>query len=303
MAHTHTHDSKIPRLVFSILLNGLITAVEIIGGIVSGSLALLSDALHNFADVFALIISLIAVKLQHYAHTEERTFGYKRAEVLAALLNASILIAVSFYLFKEAYERFIHPVGIKTGVMLTVAMIGLAANALSVLILRKDAHENMNIRAAYLHLFTDTLSSVAVVLGGIFIWMYRINWIDPVLTIVIGAYVLKEGFEIVMQSVHILMQNAPKGISIKAIQEDIERIQGIGNIHHAHLWSITEDDIFLEAHINMSEDIRLSESCRLQGTIKQLLKTKYGITHVTLQIEYDQCKNVPLIHEEKKGKG
>ncbi len=298
MAHSHSHQSKSSRLILSILLNALITAVEIIGGIVSGSLALISDALHNFTDVFALIVSLIALELQKHAHTVTRTFGYKRAEVLAALLNASILMVVSFFLFKEAFERFIHPVDVKTGVMIIVALIGLVANAVSVLILRKDAHGNMNIRTAYLHLFTDTLSSVAVVLGGIFIWLYGVRWIDPLLTVLIGAYVLKEGYAIVMEAVHILMQHVPKGISIKDIQGDIEHVKGIKDIHHAHLWSVTEDDIYFEAHINVAEDIRLSESCLLKDRIEQLLKEKYAITHVTLQLEYDSCKNVPLIHEE-----
>lgn len=298
MKHPHSHQKN--RLIISILLNALITVVEIIGGIVSGSLALISDALHNFTDVFALIISLIAVELQKHAHTETRTFGYKRAEVLATLLNASILLAVSFFLFKEAFVRFIHPVTVNTGVMITVALIGLIANAVSVLLLRKEAHGNMNIRTAYLHLFTDTLSSVAVVLGGIFIWLFGIKWIDPLLTVLIGIYVLKEGYVIVMQAVHILMQHVPKGISIKDIKSDIEQIKGIKNFHHAHLWSVTEDDIYLEAHINVVEDMHLSESCLLKEKIEQLLKTKYAIAHVTLQFEYNSCKNVPLIQEEGK---
>ena len=261
---TNYHQKKSSRLIISILLNALITVVEIIGGIVSGSLALISDALHNFTDVFALIISLIAIELQKHVHTETRTFGYKRAEVLAALLNASILMVVSFFLFKEAFARFIHPVNVNTGVMIIVALIGLIANAAAVLLLRKDAHGNMNIRTAYLHLFTDTLSSVAVALGGVFIWIFGIEWIDPLLTVLIGVYVLKEGYAIVMQAVHILMQHVPKGISIKDIQRDIEQIKGIKDIHHAHLWSVTEDDIYFEAHINVAEDIRLSESCLLK---------------------------------------
>ena len=300
MKHSHLHQKRSSRLVFSILLNALITVVEIIGGFVSGSLALISDALHNFTDVFALIVSLIAIELQKHAHTETRTFGYKRAEVLAALLNASILLVVSFFLFKEAFVRFIHPVSVNTGVMITVALIGLIANAVSVTLLRKDAHGNMNIRTAYLHLLTDTLSSVAVVLGGIFIWFFGIKWIDSLLTVLIGVYVLKEGYTIVMQAVHILMQHVPKEISIKNIKSDIEQIGGIKNIHHVHLWSVIEDDICLEAHINVAEDIRLSESCLLKEDIEQLLKTKYSISHVTLQFEYNLCRNVPLIQAEEK---
>jgi len=300
MKHPYSHQNKSSRLIISILLNALITVVEIIGGMVSGSLALISDALHNFTDVFALIISLIAVELQKHAHTETRTFGYKRAEVLAALLNAAILMAVSFFLFKEAFVRFVHPVKVNTVVMIIVALIGLIANAVSVLLLRKDAHGNMNIRTAYLHLFTDALSSVAVVLGGVFIWLFGIKWIDPLLTVLIGVYVLREGYVIVIQAVHILMQHVPKGISIKNIKSDIEQIEGIQNIHHAHLWSVTEDEIYLEAHINVAEDIRLSESCMLKEKIEQLLRAKYSITHVTLQFEYNSCKNVPLIQEEGK---
>ncbi len=297
MVHSHSHQKQ--RLGISIVLNTLITVVEVIGGIASGSLALISDALHNFTDVFALLISLFAVELQKHAHTETRTFGYKRAEVLAALINASILIAVSLFLFKEAIARFIHPVSVNTGIMIVVASVGLAANAVSALLLRDDAHGNMNIRTAYLHLFTDALASVAVVLGGIGIWIFGIMWIDPLLTVAIGVYVLKEGYEIVMQAAHILMQHVPKGISMKDIKGDVEQIPGIKNIHHVHIWSVTESSIYLEAHINVVQDMRLSECCLLKEKVEQLLKTKHKITHITLQFEYNSCRIMPLVSAEE----
>jgi len=298
MGHVHSDHKKRSHLIISIVLNLITTIAEIIGGIASGSLALLSDALHNLSDVFALSVSLVAVELQKFDQTETRTFGFKRAEVLAALLNAAILIVVSVYLFKEAYARFLHPVSINTTVMLIVAVIGLAANAVSVLVLRKDAHDNMNIRTAYVHLFSDTLSSVAVIAGGMCIWFFGVRWIDPLLTVIIGVYVLKEGYEIVMEAVDILMQNAPKGISITDIKNDIERIEGVKDFHHAHIWSVTENRIFLEAHINVSKDVLISETCLLKDKIEQLLKAKYSISHTTLQFEYDSCRNVPLIKPE-----
>ncbi len=298
MGHSHSHHSKRSHLIISIFLNSLTTVAEIAGGVVSGSLALLSDALHNLSDVFALVVSLIAVELQKFDQTQKRTFGFRRAEVLAALLNASILIAVSCYLFKAAYERFAHPSGIHTGMMIGVALVGLAANAVSALVLRGDAHENMNIRTAYLHLFTDTLSSVAVVAGGVCIRLWGVAWVDPLLTVLIGVYVLREGYAIVMQALDILMQNAPSGIAIQDIKRDIEEIEGVEDLHHVHLWSVTEDSVFLEAHINVINDVRLSEGCLIKDRIENLLRSKYAITHTTLQLEYDSCRNVPLIKAE-----
>jgi len=171
----------------------------------------------------------------------------------------------------------------------------LIANIVSVFLLKAHAHEDLNIRAAYVHLFSDFLSSIVVIIGACAIFISKAYWIDPVLTILIGVYVLKEGYKIIEESTHILMQHVPKGINLREIQERIEGIDGIKDIHHAHLWAVTERDIHFEAHINLSRDMPVSETCVLVKQVEEVLKEKFAITHVTLQIEFDSCKGVGLI--------
>ena len=295
MAHKHKTYNKTSMLLISMALNFAITFFEVIGGLLSGSLSLISDAVHNFSDALALILSFIAIKLAAKENTEERTFGYKRAQIVVALFNSSVLIIVSFFLFREAIIRFYHPSTIKSGIMISVAFIGLLANSISVLLLNKGKHENLNIRSAYMHLFSDMLSSIAVILGGIAIHLFDIQWVDPLLTIIIGIYVLKEGYAIVAQATHILMDFTPKSLDLKMIQKDIESVAGVKDVHHVHVRNVTEKDIHFEAHINASQDIRLSESCAIRAGIEKLLADKYAIYHATLQIEYDSCKNISLV--------
>lgn len=293
--HTHEENNKEGRLIISAGLNFATTVVQVIGGFFSGSLSLITDALHNLSDTAALIISIVAVRLYKRKNTEAQTFGYKRAEILAALFNACVLIVVSFFLFKEAISRFINPHPINSVIMLSAASVGLIANIVSVFLLKAHVHSDMNIRAAYLHLFSDFLSSVAVMVGACMIYISKTYWIDPVLTILIGVYVLKEGYKIIEESTHILMQHVPKGIDLRQIQAEIENIDDVKDVHHAHLWAITERDIHFEAHINVSRDMAVSETCFLVTKVESRLKERFSITHVTLQIEYNSCKGVSLI--------
>jgi len=288
-------NNKESRLIISAGLNLATTLAQIIGGLLSGSLSLISDALHNLSDTAALVISLFAVRLAKRKNTEAQTFGYKRAEILAALFNACVLVVVSIFLFKEAIARFAHPHPINSVLMLSVASVGLIANIVSVFLLKAHAHEDLNIRAAYVHLFSDFLSSIAVIIGAYAIFISRAYWIDPALTILIGIYVLRQGYKIIEESTRILMQYVPKGINLREIQTQIEGIDGVKDIHHAHLWAVTERDIHFEAHINVSRDMPVSETCVLVKQVEEVLKEKFAITHVTLQIELDSCKGVSLI--------
>ena len=293
--HSYKENNKESRLIISAGLNLATTLAQIIGGIISGSLSLISDALHNLSDTVALVISLFAVRLAKRKNTEAQTFGYKRAEILAALFNACVLVVVSVFLFKEAIVRFSHPHPINSVLMLSVASVGLIANIISVFLLKAHAHEDLNIRAAYIHLFSDFLSSIAVIIGALAILISKAYWIDPALTILIGIYVLREGYKIIEESTHILMQHVPKGINLREIQEQIEGINGVKDIHHAHLWAVTERDIHFEAHINVSRDMPVSETCVLVKQVEDALKKYFAITHVTLQIEFNSCKGVNLI--------
>jgi len=293
--HTHRENNKESRLIISAGLNFATTLAQIIGGVLSGSLALLSDALHNLSDTAALVISFFAVRLAKRRNTEAQTFGYKRAEILAALFNACALVVVSIFLFKEAFFRFIHPHPVSGALMFFVALAGLTANIISVVLLQRYAHKDLNVRAAYTHLFSDFLSSIAVVLGACAIFIFKAYWIDPVLTILIGVYVMKEGYIIIQESTHILMQHVPKGINLREIQKQIECIDGVKDIHHVHLWAVTEREIHFEAHINVSRDIPVSQTCLLVKQIEETLKNKFAITHSTIQFEFDSCKGISLI--------
>ncbi|MDW7679379.1 MAG: cation diffusion facilitator family transporter, partial [bacterium] len=242
----HQHSEILPstagRLVLTMLLNFIITAVEIIGGIISGSLSLIADALHNFSDGVAVIITYAALKLKSRKKSYRHTFGLKRAEILAAVINSSVLVVISLYLFYEAARRFTEPQQVTGGLMTTVAAVGLIANVIGTLLLRRDSQKSINIKTAYLHLFSDALSSVGVVLGGIAIHFWHIYWIDPALTIAIGIYILKQSYQILMQAVHILMEGAPADISLTEIQARFKSIPEVKDIHHVHIWSVGEND-------------------------------------------------------------
>ncbi len=294
MAHKHTHSSTGIRLLITVLLNLFITVVEVIGGIISGSLALISDALHNFSDAISVIISYIAIKLKERDSSSKHTFGFKRAEILAAVINSSVLVIISIYLFYEAILRFQNPEPIKGVLMTVVASIGLAANIAGTLLLKRDAKTSMNIRSSYFHLLSDAVSSVAVILGGLAITFWNMYWLDPLLTILISVYITRESFKILSDAIHVLMEGAPPDISIKEIQSEVEKLEKVENIHHVHIWTVGENDVHLEAHIDVA-DMMISKSNILGEQIEALLKTKFGINHITLQFECEQCKDVGLV--------
>jgi len=299
MQHDHHHlhveaTTSTARLFITMALNFLITVVELIGGLLSGSLSLLSDALHNFSDGISIIISYIAVRLARQPRSNKYTFGLKRAEILAAVINAGTLIVICFYLFKESYERFIAPREIAGGVMIVVAGIGLIANVAGTLLLKAGSRDNINIRSAYFHLLGDAVSSVAVILGGIAVHFFRVYWIDPLLTVLISLYILVKSYEIVKEAIDVLMMGAPESISIESIQKEVEKMPGVNNIHHVHVWRLRENDVHFEAHIDV-EEMLVSQTTELSSAIEAMLKHNHGITHITLQFESDKCKTRKLV--------
>ncbi|HFD86176.1 cation diffusion facilitator family transporter [Thiolapillus sp.] len=284
----HTHPHSVPesgkRLAIVILLNFIITAAEVVGGIISGSLSLLSDALHNFSDGIAVIIAWIAIRLSIRPRSERHTFGLKRAQVLAAVVNAAALIAISMYLFVEAWQRFYDPQAIGGVIMTSVATIGLTANVIGTWLLHRGSKQNMNLKAAYLHLFSDAISSIGVILGGLAITFWNLYWIDPVLTILIGLYVLKESLTILWRSLHMFMLAAPEELSLSEVREAILSVPGVVGIHHIHLWEVAEDDVHFEAHIEVP-DQPLHDAEIIRHAIEKTLHDLFEIQHVTLQIE------------------
>ncbi len=303
MTHKHHHNhefesSTSTRMFITMTMNFVITIAEIIGGIVSGSLSLISDALHNFTDGIAIIISYIALKLSQVRNSPQHTFGLKRAEIFAAVINSTVLLLISIFLFYEAVHRFIVPEPIKGKLMIIVASIGLIANVTGTLLLKRDAHKSINIRSAYLHLLIDSLSSVTVIIGGILITLFNIVWIDPILTILIGLYVLKESLSILRESSHILLEGTPPKIDLGKLKQKVENISGIIDIHHIHIWKIGEKDIHFEAHLNV-EDMMISNTTTIIHSIEHILLEEFRITHVTLQFECDVCDNKSLIHNNE----
>lgn len=298
MSHNHSHNSGSvtsgKNLFITMALNFFITIAEVIGGFISGSLSLISDALHNFSDGIAIIITYIAMRLSKKPKTFKYTFGLKRAEIIAAIINASTLIIISFFLIKEAIERFYNPSPITGSLMLIVAALGLIANIAGTLLLKKGSEGNLNIRAAYFHLLSDAVSSLAVIIGAVFIIFYKIYWIDPLLTILISVYILKETYEIVKEALDVIMMSSPEGIDLNELKLLVESINGVKNIHHIHLWKLNDNDTHFEAHIEV-EDMVVSKTAEIQKLIEHKLHDRHEINHTTLQFECDKCSTKSIV--------
>ncbi len=288
--HGHSHSAEGisgARVFWVAVFNFIITLTEFAGGIISGSLALVSDAAHNLSDTASIVLSYIGIKISAREKNARKSFGYKRAEIIIAFVNSSTLIGICIYLLFEAYDRFLHPEEIDSGLMITIATIGLFANLISVLILSKDSHSSMNIKAAYLHLLGDTLSSVGVVLGGLAIRYWGLTWIDPVITVLVSLFIIKESWKIVKRAVDILMQSSAD-LDYEAIRKDIESIEKVSNIHHVHTWYSNENTIYFEAHVSV-QDIPISQTKPILEEIEHILTEHYGVNHITIQFEAESC--------------
>ncbi|WP_273568642.1 cation diffusion facilitator family transporter [Maribacter halichondriae] len=301
--HSHSHgyshpDLKGRNLIISILLNILITISQVIGGLISGSLSLLSDALHNFSDVLSLIVSYMANLLSKKKASTNKTFGYKRAEIIAAFVNAATLMIVAIILIKEAIERFFDPQEIESDLVIWLALLGIAANGFSVLLLKKDADSNMNMKSAYLHLLTDMMASVAVLIGGLLMKFYQMYWVDPALTLAIALYLIYMGFDLLKDSTRVLMLFTPNTIQVQQIVEAIGKIKPIKNVHHVHIWQLNEDEVHLEAHIDFNEDIKLSEFDTILEQIEEEVYHNHGINHVNIQPEFGKCDSKHVIVQD-----
>lgn len=297
--HSHAHnDLKGRNLLISILLNIAITVSQVIGGLISGSLALLSDALHNFSDVLSLIISYVATIFGKKKASSLKTFGYKRAEIMAAFVNAATLVVVAIFLMKEAVERLYDPQEIESNLVIWLSLLGILANGFSVLLLKKDSESNMNMKSAYLHLLTDMMASVAVLIGGILMKFFQVYWVDAVLTMLIGIYLIYMGYDLLKESTKVLMLFTPKSIVIQDIVESICTIERVKNVHHVHIWQLNEDEVHMEAHIDFTEDIKLSEFDTILEEIEEHVYHKHGINHVNIQPEFDKCDSKQVIVQD-----
>lgn len=299
-SNSHHHPTLSGKnLLFSVILNTIITVAQLIGGFISGSLALISDAVHNFSDVISLIISYGANVLSHKKkQTLEYTFGYKRAEIIAAFINAASLIGVAVYLGYEAFGRFFEPQEIKSELVIWLAVLGIAVNGFSVLLLKADAKHNLNMKAAYLHLMSDMLTSVAVLIGGLLMKQYQIYWVDAILTLLISVYLIYLSFDILKNSIKILMLFAPNHIKIKEVVASVEQFKEVRNIHHVHIWQLNEHNCHFEAHIEFTEDIKLSEFDVICEKIEKMLFEKFNIHHCNFQPEYKREDSKDIIIQD-----
>ncbi|WP_099974423.1 cation diffusion facilitator family transporter [Lactobacillus terrae] len=289
-----THKTSGSKFLIVTLLNVVITIAEFIGGLVSGSLGLLSDALHNLQDTLSIIIAYIADLISGKKNDAAKTFGYKRAEIIAAFVNASVLIVITVFMVVESINRLGSPQRIDGKLMMIVAIVGLVANFISMLILFSGTKNNLNIRATFLHMLSDTLSSVGVVIASVFVTLFNWTWVDPVITIVIAIWLLKEAFDVIKESTNILMESSPE-IDLEEVQSTLLEIPEIVGIHHVHIWMIDENYCILDAHINVQKNLNLSELDEIYSRVGNLLKEKFNISHVTLQAECDRGLDKPLI--------
>lgn len=294
--HHHDHGNlKGKNLFWSVVLNLAITIAQLAGGIISGSMALLSDALHNFSDVLSLSISYIANRLAQKKYTTRHTFGYQRAEILAAFINSSTLIGIAVFLGVEAFEHLLNPHAIKSLVVIWLAVASIVVNGASVLLIQSGAKENINIKSAYLHLFTDMLTSVAVLVGGLFMKYAGLYWIDGLITLLIAVYLIYSSWSLFRESVNIIMLFSPTDIDVRELTAEIESIEGIKNLHHLHLWKLTDHKINMEAHVDLVKNQPISNFEKQLEQI-QNISHEMGISHVTIQPEFSVNDNKELIN-------
>jgi cobalt-zinc-cadmium efflux system protein len=289
MAHDHSHshgteDLSDRRLVFAIALNLLLTVVEAVAGVLAGSLALLADALHNFNDVGSLIIALVARRIGRLPSDDRRTFGYRRAEIIGALINLTILVLVGLYLVYEAIGRFFQPQEIDGWIVVIVATVALIIDVATAALLFAMSRGNLNLRAAYLHNLGDALSSVGVIVAGAaFLW-FGAKWADPTITLVIAGFILWQSLAMMGRSIHILMQGAPADVELGELVAALQSIPGVVDIHHVHVWELDEEHRSLEAHVVVNE-VHLARWTEIKREIKRRLADQFHIHHSTVEFE------------------
>ncbi len=311
MAHSHNHghqdhihkseDNWGKKLIATMVLNLVIPIAQIYGGIISGSMALISDALHNLSDFTSVAISYVALRIGGREPTHKQTFGFRRIEVFAALINVVLLYVVAFYIAFESWHRFEKPQPIQGMIVICLAAAAFAANLLSTVMLRPGAKENINIRSAFVHMLTDTLTSLAVVLLG-FIWIYKPwYWLDPVFSLLIVAMIMYSGWDILKRALSILMNAVPPGIDLLEIQKEVEAVEGVDEVHHLHVWNISAESIALAAHVIVPDQM-LSEVDGIAARIRDLLHDRFQIDHPVLQFETGRYEDVGLLCSQGKGR-
>ncbi|MBI4284200.1 MAG: cation transporter [Chloroflexi bacterium] len=280
------------RLQITLVIILVIMVAEVIGGILSNSLALLGDAGHMLVDALALGLSLFAISVARRPSTPNKTWGYHRVEIMAALANGVTLVLLAGYIFYEAYQRFLAPPTVKTTLMLVVASIGLVANLAGMLLLREVSSKNLNVKAAFWHIMGDTISSVGVIVGAIIIAVTGLGIVDPIIAVFIGAIILWGAVRLVRESVDILLEAVPKHLEVDQVIKTLKSVAGVENVHDIHIWTLTSGIHALSAHLLIA-DQSVSGSAEIVAKVNRNLSQQFNIAHTTLQLECEKCESCP----------
>ncbi|MDK2896613.1 MAG: cobalt-zinc-cadmium efflux system protein [Candidatus Atribacteria bacterium] len=290
MSHHNQQELNPRNLLIAIFLNLSIVVVEVVGGILSGSLALVADALHNLGDTASLLVSLYSFRVSNRQRDEKKTYGYRRAEVLGAFVNSLLIFITAAFILVGAIERLFSPPPIATGLLLLVATVGLLGNFFSVLLLSRDAKKSINLEASFWHILIDTFSSLVVIGGGLIMRFTGWYVVDPILSIGVLVLALRGGVRIFRRVTHILMQGAPPHIDLLQLKQRLEEIKQVENIHHLHVWSLNEQEHLAELHVVASCQ-SVSELDELRKTIQSVLEQEFHIFHTTIQFESRVCSD------------
>lgn len=292
--HSHSHTSNKKALFWSFILIATFMVVEVIGGVLTNSLALLSDAGHMLSDAAALGLSLFAMKLGERKATQSKTFGYKRFEIIAAALNGLTLILISIYIFYEAYHRFIDPPEVQSMGMLTISVIGLIVNIIAAWILMSgDKDENLNVRSAFLHVLGDMLGSVGAITAALLIYFFGWGLADPIASIAVAILIIISGWRVTKESFHVLMEGTPAQVKVDEVKNALMKLPNVTDVHDLHVWSITSGQFMLSGHIAIAGEGLHDE---VLHRAQDLLHDEYGIEHSTLQVEGEE-NGCPCAHQ------
>ena len=289
--HSHFGDTSkqtLSRLAFSLGLTLAFVAFEAFAGYMSNSLALLTDAAHNVTDVIALGLSWYAVRLATRPSNARRTYGYHRAGILAALVNATTLGIISLVIFYEAWQRLLAPPEVQAGILVGVGLVAFLINLVTALLVKKGSEHDLNLRAAFIHLMGDVLSTVGAVIAGVIIYFTGANWLDALVSILIGGLILWNAWGILRETVDILLEATPRDVDMTAMITDLTKINGVLGVHDLHVWSISSNLRTMSAHI-LTHDISISNGAMIQAQVNEVLAHHYNIAHATLQLECSGC--------------
>lgn len=292
-SHTHSHlreaaKQTTQRLSLSLFLTLAFVIIEAGAGIFANSLALLTDAAHNLTDVIALALTWFAVRITAQPANAQKTYGYHRAGILVALLNSTTLVLISLGIFYEAYRRFMSPPEVEAGILIGVGLIAVVINLATAMLVHRGSQTDLNLRSAFVHLMGDVLSTIGAVIAGVIIYFTGANWLDPLVSVLIGFLILYNAWGILRDAIDILLESTPRDVNIKNLVNDIIQVEGVLGIHDIHVWSLTQSLRTMSAHI-LTDDLHISAGANIQRGISEILEHRYNIAHATLQLECVDC--------------